>query len=78
MVTLQGKYQIAAELKDKEMNNLKEELKSLQVFDLFMSQTHNLNITFLISKSLPLWVSVRNKCLYHWAVKYKELMPIQS
>lgn len=30
-ITFQGKYQVSAELKDKEINNLKEELKSLQV-----------------------------------------------
>lgn len=30
-LTFQGKYQVIAELKDKEINNLKEELKSLQV-----------------------------------------------
>lgn len=31
IVLFQGKYQISAELKDKEINNLKEKLKSLQV-----------------------------------------------
>uniref|UniRef100_A0A3B3VHP0 Uncharacterized protein n=1 Tax=Poecilia latipinna TaxID=48699 RepID=A0A3B3VHP0_9TELE len=30
-ITFQGKYQVSAELKDKEINNLKEELKSLQL-----------------------------------------------
>ena len=30
-ITFQGKYQVSAELKDKEINNLKEELRSLQV-----------------------------------------------
>lgn len=30
-IKFQGKYQVSAEVKDKEINNLKEELKSLQV-----------------------------------------------
>lgn len=31
IILFQGRFQVSAELKDKEINNLKEELKSLQV-----------------------------------------------
>lgn len=43
-ILFQGKYQVSAELKAKEINNLKEELKSLQV----MRWSHSCPFVFLI------------------------------
>uniref|UniRef100_A0A668RIF9 Uncharacterized protein n=1 Tax=Oreochromis aureus TaxID=47969 RepID=A0A668RIF9_OREAU len=53
-LTFQGKYQVIAELKDKEINNLKEELKSLQVVRYMLDQSQGCGV--LVHEPGPLWL----------------------
>uniref|UniRef100_A0AAQ4R5M9 Uncharacterized protein n=1 Tax=Gasterosteus aculeatus aculeatus TaxID=481459 RepID=A0AAQ4R5M9_GASAC len=50
IVLFQGKYQISAELKDKEINNLKEKLKSLQLLKYNLEKRSN----ELVRRDFPL------------------------